>query len=439
MNKVLKKRMEEYFDRLFDLPRSITGPGIKESIKILSEIIPVDLLKFPTGTQVFDWTVPEEWTPRDAYLIDPHGNKRAVFKSNNLHLVGYSIPFRGILSLSELKKYIHTLPEQPEAIPYLTSYYNRTWGFCMTHNEFRTLPDGDYQVVVDTELKSGEVVVGEKVLPGESDQEILFSSYLCHPSMASNELSGPLVMAFLYEKLASLPRRRYTYRFVLSAETIGTICYLSQRGFDLKKNLVAGYVMTCLGDSGKFTYKSSREENTLADRAAKIVLRDIGDYRHFSFDPTDGSDERQYCSPGFNFPVGSLMRTMYGHYPEYHTSLDNKEYISFDAMAQAVDVYFSLVKVLEANEVWINNNPYCEPQLGKRGLYRSVSSKDILADKVRAVLWLLNQADGTQDLISIAEKSKHKISSLIEAAQELSKQGLINRSDKPLMRLRKIK
>jgi len=422
----LRQRIEAYFNRLWPLNRSITGQGFRESLAILEEIIPVKRLKFETGRKVFDWVIPKEWIARDAYLIAPDGKKYADFKVNNLHLMGYSVPFKGRLNLEELRPHLYSLPNMPDAIPYVTSYYHDNWGFCISHNEFENLPEGEYEVYIDSELFPGFVEIGEAVLPGDTDEEVLFSTYLCHPSLANNELSGPLTMAFLYERIKAMPSRKYTYRFVINPETIGAVCYLSERGEHLKKHLIAGYVMTCLGDAGKFTYKLSRHGDTLADRVAKVILRDSGEHSILPFFPSGGSDERQYCSPGFNLPVGSLMRTMYGCYPEYHTSLDNKEFICFDALSGSVDMYFSIVNALESNFVWKNTVKYCEPQLGHHGLYSSVSiPKSQQEERTSAILWLLNLADGEHDLLAIADRSGCKIELLISVVRELSDADLI--------------
>ncbi|HLD27967.1 MAG TPA: DUF4910 domain-containing protein [Patescibacteria group bacterium] len=422
------QRIEQYFDRLWPLNRSITGPGFRQSLEILSEIAPFKNLEFATGRKVLDWTIPQEWRVKEAYLICPDNKKRADFKVNNLHLVGYSRPFAGSLSLSELKEHLYSLPDQPRAIPYVTSYYKDYWGFCLSDEELKSLPQGVYQAVVDTELTDGELVVGETVLRGESKKEILFSSYLCHPSMANNELSGPLVLAFLYEQLSKLPQRKFTYRFVLAPETIGAIAFLSERGKHLKKNLAAGYQLTCLGDKGKFTYKKSRQENSLADRAALQILKELDGHNIVSFNPAFGSDERQYCSPGFNLPFGSLMRTMYAQYPEYHTSLDNKSLMDFGRMEQTVEVLISIIRAIEGNQTFINRQPYGEPQLGPRGLFRSLSTKEPQKEEDLAIWWLLNMSDGSHDLLSIAEKSGQKIDALISASQRLEQADLLKKS-----------
>jgi len=421
----LKRQLEDYFDRLWPICRSITGLGFRESLAILSEIIPVKKLKYETGKRVFDWIVPKEWNARDAYLIDPNGVKRADFKSNNLHLMGYSTPFFGTLPLSKLQEHLYSIPENPTAVPYLTSYYKERWGFCLPHNELTKLPKGNYKVVVDTELKMGHVVVGEKILAGDTKQEILFSANLCHPSLANNELSGPLVLSFLYKKIASLRKRKYTYRFLILPETIGSICYLSDHHVTLKKNVIAGYVVTCIGDRGKFHYKTSRQLDALPDRAAKVVLRDFGEHKILPFFPHHGSDERQYCSPGINLPIGSLMRSVYAQYREYHTSLDDKQFISFDAMNESIEAYWQIVKCLEANVIWRGTVMNGEPQLGRRQLYSLLGSTTGNQGKMAALMWFLNLADGTNDLIDISNRSGCSIGLMREMAEDLEKAGLI--------------
>jgi aminopeptidase-like protein len=425
MEASLPRRIEDLFRLLWPLNRSITGPEYRRSLDLLGEIMPTTRLRFPSSSQVLDWTVPLEWKANDAYFVDPTGKRHAELKSNNLHLVGYSTPFKGRIALSELKKHLHTLPKQPTAIPYHTSYYSPYWGFCLSDDEARTLSDGEYEVVVDTELYEGHVEIGEALLPGQSKEEVMFASYLCHPSMANNELSGPLVLTFLYELIAALPERRYSYRFVVAPETIGGVCYLSKRGEELKQRVRAGYVLTCIGDSGKFHYKLSRDGDTLADRAMRLVLRDQGEHEVFPFTPVAGSDERQYCSPGFNLPVGSLMRTPYRLFPEYHTSLDNESLISFDALAGSVQTCFDVVQALEANNCWQSTAPYGEPQLGKRKLYPSLSQAVDLEAETQGMLWLLNLADGKHDLLQVAERSGMPLAVLRAAASRLHEAGLI--------------
>lgn len=423
----LGRAIESYFDRLWPLNRSITGPGYRASLDVLAELMPMERLRFETGRRVFDWVVPEEWNARAAYFVDPHGIRHADYAVNNLHLVSYSVPVNGTMALAELRPHLYSIPDNPDAVPYVTSYYARNWGFCLTDRELRQLPDGTYRVVIDSELYDGHVEVGEAVLRGDTDQEVLFSSYLCHPSLANDQLSGPIVLAFLYERLGAMPQRRYTYRFVIWPETIGSLCYLSLRGQQLKERLVAGFQLACLGDPGAFTYKLSRRGDTLADRAARIMLRDRGTHRIVPFDPSNGSDERQLCAPGFDLPFGGLLRTMYGVYPQYHTSLDNKACISLEALAGSVEAAADLAAALEKNERWRNTVQFGEPQLGRRGLYPNVSSSLILAEDVQAAMWLLNFADGRHDLFDIAERSNQKLAALVRAAEPLSAVGLLEK------------
>ncbi len=419
--------LENMFDRLWPINRSLMGPAYRESLDILSEKMPMKKHVFKTGAKVFDWTVPKEWSVNEAYFIDPSGNKHADVSINNLYLLSYSAPFSGKISLQELKQHLHTLPDIPDAIPYVTSYYSERWGFCISNNEYLSLEEGEYTVVIDTALYPGDLVIGEAVLPGTSGEEVIFSTYLCHPSLANNELSGPLGLVFLYNLVKSLPERRFTYRFIISAETIGTIAYLSKYGQHLKEKVVAGFQMTCIADKGNYTYKRSRQVESLADRAAMQALKESGlDHSIVVFDPGDGSDERQYCSPGFNLPVGSLMRTQYGKYKEYHTSLDNKEFIDFSALEDSINTYFEIVKIIESNITWKNVVGYCEPQLGKRGLYPTLGAP-AMENHVKAMMWLINYADGTNDLIDIAKISGFSTTKLSAIAENLEKHDLFKR------------
>ncbi len=388
--------------------------------------MPLELTEVPTGTEVFDWKVPKEWNITDAYIIAPDGKKIANFKLNNLHVVSYSVPVNKELSFDELKKHLNYVEELPDAIPYMTTYYKETWGFCISYNEFKSLPQtGMYKVVIESSLTNGSLTYGECVLKGDTDEEILFSTYLCHPSMANNELSGPLVQAFLYRKIAAMPKRKYTYRFVFAPETVGVVAYLHKHGFHLKEKLIAGYVLTCCGDAGNFVYKQSKRINSLADIAARHVLKHQPiPYEVIPFS-VGGSDERQYCSPGFNLPVGSLTRSMYQRYREYHTSLDNKSFISFDAMEKTIDVYFQFIKALELNDLFINTIPYCEPQLGKRGLYPSSVNPMETRTNVHNRMHLLTYADGEHSLIEIAELKNISVFDLEEHVEQLMKEGIL--------------
>ncbi len=419
-------KLEDYFDKLWPICRSITGNGLRESLQIINEIVPLELTEVPTGTEVFDWTIPKEWNINNAYIIAPDGKKIADFKTNNLHIVNYSCPLSTELSFEDLKKHLHYIEALPDAIPYITSYYKETWGFCLTYNEYKTLPtEGLYKIVIDSSLTQGSLTYGECVLKGNTEQEVLFSTYLCHPSMANNELSGPLVQAFLYQKIAALPNRKYTYRFLFAPETVGVIAYLHKNGLHLKDKLVAGYVLTCCGDKGDFIYKKSKQVNSLADKIAEHVLKNQSlNYEIIPFS-VGGSDERQYCSPGFNLPVGSLTRSMYQRYKEYHTSLDNKNFISFDAMEQTIEMYFNCVKALELNNIYENTIPYCEPQLGKRDLYPSsvnpLDSRKLIHDRMH----FLTYADGENTLLEIADLKNISINDLEIHIKPLFEKGII--------------
>ena len=421
----MKNQIEKYFDRLFPINRSLTGNGNRETLNILSEIVDLQLYEVPSGTTCFDWTVPPEWNVKEAWIKSSSGETIIDFKDLNLHLVGYSVPFRGRVSLQELKSHLFSIPEMPETVPYLTSYYKGNWGFCLKHSQLISLKEDSYEIMIDSELNpNGSMTYGEAFLQGESDKEVLFSTYICHPSLANNELSGPLVSSFIY-KLLKKKRLHYSYRFLFLPETIGSIYYLSRYGNKLKDKLIAGFVVTTIGDNGPFTYKRSRRGDTLPDRAVELILTQTEkDYIIEDFFPY-GSDERQYCSPGFNLPVGSLMRTRYGKYKEYHTSADNKSFISFDAMQKSVEKYIEVVEVIEKNRIYTNQFPFCEPQLDKRGLYPKLATQKEIQEYANAILWLLNQADGTNDLITISRRCKIQFNLLEEIAQKLFNKRII--------------
>jgi aminopeptidase-like protein len=416
--------IEAYFDRLWPILRSLTGEGVRETHDILSELAPLERIEVPSGTQVFDWVVPQEWVVREAYVVAPDGRRILDVADHTLHLVNGSVGFRGTLPRAELDEHLHSLPEQPEAIPYVTSYYEPRWGFCLSQRERDALPDGDYEVVIDAEHVDGSLTIGEALLPGETEDEVLISTYTCHPSLANNELSGPLVAAFLYRRLAALERRRLTYRFVFVPETIGAIALLARHGERWRERLVAGFVVTCIGDPAPFTLKHSRRGDTLADRAALHVLRARDpELRVHDFFPS-GSDERQYCSPGFNLPVASVMRSMYATYPEYHTSLDDRSFVSFDAMAESVDAYAEILGVVDRARRFRNLAPFGEPQLGRRGLYATLGEKGSSASSAD-IRWVLNFSDGEHDLLAIAERSGRSFDALADAAAVLEEAGLL--------------
>lgn len=414
-------QLENYFDRLWPLNRSLTGNGNRQTLEILSELVDVNIEEVPSGTQCFDWSVPPEWNVKEAWIKDANGNTVIDFTENNLHLIGYSIPYKGLMPFEALKDNIFTIPEKPDAIPYLTSYYKERWGFCMSHNQFLKLDKTmNYEVHIDSNLDpSGSMTIGEAFIEGASKKEILFSTYICHPSMANNELSGPLVASFVYNELKKRKQLKYSYRFCFVPETIGSIYMLSKRGAHYKENLLAGFILTCVGNDGAFTYKKSRRGDALIDR---VVLNNLNlskdESKVIDFFP-QGSDERQYCSPGFNLPVGSLMRTMYWNFPEYHTSLDNKGYISFEALEKSVLKYIDIIDAIESNETYINTMPHCEPQLGKRGLYPNFGGKNQNNRFVEIMMWILNYSDGENDLIDISNKSQIPILEMIPVIEKL--------------------
>ena len=420
----IEKEMESYFDQLFPICRSITGPGYRKSLEIISQIIPLDIIEFPSGTQCYDWTIPDEWDIREAYIITPRGEKIAQFSKNNLHVVGYSVPVDKELSLGELKKHLYYIESLPNAIPYVTSYYERNWGFCLPYMEYKNLQEGTYKVYIDSDLKPGNLTLGMVEIPGETGKEILISTYLCHPSMAVNELSGPLVAAFLYRNLISGENLRHTVRFVYCPENIGSIAFLSKYGEFLRNRLVAGYVVNCVGHGDSYTLKQSRDGNTVADRIAKNVLEHQNrPYTTIGFFP-DGSDERQYCSPGFNFPVALIMRTMYGKYEEYHTSLDNKDLISFEVMKECVNTYANVIRSIDANREYLGRVQCGTPQLSKnkKSLYRSVMDRNSFSsndNQTRMMLDILNYSDGKHDLLDIAEKCGYSLLELKQVADLL--------------------
>ncbi len=425
----MQEKLATYFEKLWPICRSITGNGLRESFRILQEIVPFELTEVPTGTQVQDWEIPKEWNIQDAFILTPDGRKVADFKLNNLHVLNYSGPVDQEISWDELSKHIFTLPEQPTAIPYVTSYYEEKWGFCLSHNEWLSLPkEGTYRVVIQSELTQGSLTYGEAILKGDSEREILFYSYLCHPSMANNELSGPLVLAMLYEKLAALPQRKYTYRFVLAPETIGSIAYLSNNGSVLKEKLEAGWVLTCCGDAGKIHYKNSRQGNALVDRISKHILNQLPlEWNDLEFS-VGGSDERQFCSPGYNLPIGSFMRTPYQRYAQYHTSLDNRDFISISAMEEGVEILFQMVLALEINETYESVVQYGEPQLGKRGLYPSSNMPNTdQRQMVHNMMHLINWSDGEHDLLSIADKKGTAMFYFAPLAKLCEEKGVLRR------------
>ena len=408
-------------ERLFPVHRSITGAGVRRTHDILTEVMPLEREEIASGTRAFDWTVPQEWEVREAYVIDPAGRRILDVADQPLRLVNYSVPFRGSLSREALDEHLHSLPDRPDAIPYITSYYAPRWGFCLTQREREALLPGDYQVVVDTRLFDGSLTLSQAVLTGETEAEVLLSTYTCHPAMAVDELCGMIAAQLLHRRLAAWPRRRLTYRFVFIPETIGSIAYLSRHGDHLKRNLVAGYVLSNFGRDRPYRYKRSRQGNSLADRVAETVLP--APLKVEDFAPA-GSDERQYCSPAFNLPVGSLTREE-TCFPEYHTSLDTLEKVSAEALVETVDVLESLCRALDGNARFRNLMPHCEPQFGRRGLYPTLGATALRPDSIRAIPWVWSCADETTDLLEIARRSGLTFDTVREAANRCVEAGLI--------------
>ncbi|MDR0616719.1 MAG: DUF4910 domain-containing protein [Synergistaceae bacterium] len=413
--------------KLFPINRSITGNGVRETLALIKEIFPGLMIhEIPSGTEVFDWTVPKEWNVRDAYIECPDGRRIAEFKKNNLHLVGYSVPTDKSMTLEELQAHLHSLPEKPEAIPYVTSYYEERFGFCLAHSERAKLQDGNYRVFIDSELTDGSLAYGEIIIPGESRREIFWSSYICHPSMANNELSGPCLAAYLAKWIAGSPCR-FTHRVIFVPETIGAIAYLSRNIEAMKENVTAGFNLSCIGDRGHFSYIASRYGNTLADKAAKSVLRFLDpEYVSYSF-LYRGSDERQYNAPGVDLPVCCLTRTKFGRYPEYHTSEDDMNFITPEALGGAFALCREIAESLDANRRY-RVKILCEPQMSQRGLYPTMSKRGA-AWQTRSMMNFIAYCDGTNDLFDISGIIGEPATRLADYAEVLSDAGLIEEAE----------
>jgi len=405
-------------EELYPICRSITGDGVRETLNIIARHIPLEMHEVATGTQVFDWTVPREWNIHDAYIKNSNGVRIVDFNKHNLHVLNYSAPVRKKVTLEELKEHIYTLPEHPDWIPYRTSYYDDNWGFCIAHNQFENLEDETYEVCIDCSHKNGSLTYGEFCLEGEIEDEILLSAHICHPSLANDNLSGIALLTFL-AKILQKKKHKYTYRFLFAPGTIGAITWLA-RNENIVNRIKHGLVIACVGDSGGPTYKRSRVGNADIDRATEYVLNNS--YKQAvveDFSPY-GYDERQYCSPGFNLPVGLLQRSKYGKFPQYHTSADDLTFITPENLAESLSMVLKVLSVLERNETYINLSPKCEPQLGKRGLYKAIGAAQGGDDWQMAMLWVLNLSDGTNDLLDISEHSGidfltvHAVAELLE-------------------------
>jgi len=424
-----KEDIEGYFDRLYPLLRSITGEGLRETHKILSEIVPLEHFETPSGTKVFDWTVPKEWRVHDAYVVTPDGNRILDVQTNNLHLINYSSPFRGKVSKQVLDEHLYSLPDLPDAVPYIISYYKERWGFCISHTDRLLLPEGDYEIVIDTDFIDGSLTYSEAVLPGKSDQEILISAYTCHPSMANHELSGPLVTAFLYQCLASMKDRQLTYRFVFCPESVGVISYLAERGDLLREKTISAFVLNNIGLPRSFVYMRSSQGDSLGDRAVGCLAQkpEYPGVEFIDFYADGGSNWRHFSSPGFQIPTGCLMRCLLNGYPEYHTSLDNKNMISFAAIRESIKYMYHVCYVMENNRKFTNLFPFGEPQLGKRELYNNnIGGKYFDPSRQHsAIMWLLNLSDGDHDLIDVSTRANLDIDTVIDAAERLVDAGLI--------------
>ena len=417
----LGETMHSAMSRLYPICRSITGDGVRATLDVLAESLDIERRGIPSGTQAFDWTVPDEWNVRDAYIADRQGRRVVDFRRHNLHLVGYSAPVHARMTLSELRPHLHTLPDRPEWVPYRTTYYHRDWGFCLSETQLRSMDEGPYEVVVDTTIEPGELTYGELVVPGDSSEEVVVSAHLCHPSLANDNLAGIAVAAEVARTLTSLDSRRYTYRFLLAPGTIGSIAWLS-RNADVLPRIRHGLVLTGLGGPGSLVYKRSRRGARGIDRAAAhVVARRGGEVRDYS---PYGYDERQFNAIGFDLPFGRLSRTPHGEYPEYHTSADDLSFVKPSELAESYLAVLEIVDVLENDERYENLSPHGEPQLGKRGLYPTTGGRQA-TDAVMAMLWVLGYSDGSTSLLDIASVAGVDFAALRRAAGQLEAAGLL--------------
>jgi aminopeptidase-like protein len=419
---VVGAELHAFAAELYPICRSITGEGIRRTLDLIGRHIPLRVSNVPTGTRVFDWTVPKEWNVRDAYIKDSNGRRVVDFQKSNLHVLNYSTPIRAQMTLRDLKPHLFSIPEHPDWIPYRTSYYKEDWGFCLSHNQLLAMNEGEYEVCIDSSLEDGTLTYGECYLPGRTTDEVLISCHACHPSLANDNLSGLTVATFL-ARLLSQCDRHHSYRFLFIPGTIGAITWLAQNR-ETTGRVLHGLVLTCIGDLGGFHYKKSRRADAEIDRAAAHVLKHQAEpFDILEFSPY-GYDERQYCSPGFNLPVGCLMRSVWGTFPEYHTSADNLDFIRPVQLGTSLRVCAAIVDVLENNRKYRNLNPFCEPQLGRRNLYRTTGG-DAIGEEINARLWVLNLSDGEHSLLDIAERSGIPFSVICGAAELLQQGGLL--------------
>jgi aminopeptidase-like protein len=415
--------MHALIGELYPICRSITGDGFRQTLARLGQEIPLEVHEVPSGTAVFDWTVPREWNIRDAYVKNSRGERVIDFRRHNLHVMSYSVPVHSKMSLAQLRPHLHTLPDHPDWIPYRTSYYREAWGFCLAHSQLEQLPEDEYEVRIDSTLQDGHLTYGEFLVKGASSQEVLVSCHACHPSLCNDNLSGLAVAAFLARHLAGLPLLHYSYRFLFIPGTIGSITWLSLNE-ERARGIAHGLVLTCVGDRGGFNYKKSRRGDAEIDMAVAHVLEHSGGaFASHDFSPY-GYDERQYCSPGFNLPVGCLMRSQHGQFPEYHTSADNLDFVDPAALGESLATILAIFEVLEHNRRYLNLNPKCEPQLGKRGLY-AVTGGTHIKQRELAMLWVLNLSDGSASLLDIARRSGLPFAAVREAADLLQRHDLL--------------
>ncbi|UVT17873.1 MAG: DUF4910 domain-containing protein [Nitrospira sp.] len=422
--------MHNFMAELYPICRSITGEGVRETLRVLQKHIPLEMHEVPSGTKVFDWTVPLEWNVSDAYIMSRSGSRLVDYKVSNLHLMSYSVPVRKKMRLAELRPHLFSLPDHPEWIPYRTSYYTENWGFCLSEKQLSGMQeDEDYDVIIDSSLQSGSLTYGETYLSGETSDEILISCHVCHPSLCNDNLSGIAVAVMLAQAVAARSRR-YSYRFVFIPGTIGSITWLARNEQHVSR-IKHGLVLTGVGDAGNVTYKKSRQGNAEIDRAMAHVLKcSEKTYSIVDFSPY-GYDERQYCSPGFDLPVGCFMRTPHGEYPEYHSSADNLDFVKAESLIRSYDRCLETFELLEGNRTYVSQNPKCEPQLGRRGLYRAVAGQQEKQFKELALLWVLNLSDGRHALLDIAERADLPFRRIQVAAEALAEAGLLKECRRP--------
>lgn len=407
--------------------RSITGDGVRATLDIISRHIALDRVEVPTGTRVLDWVVPKEWNVREAYIADSGGRRVVDVADSCLHVLGYSAPVRARLTLAELRDHLYTLLEHPSWVPYRTSYYEERWGFCLSHERLEALPEDEYEVVIDATLEPGHLTLGELYLPGADEREVLVSCHVCHPALANDGLAGMAVATFLAREVSGW-QRRLSYRFLFAPGTIGAITWLALNEERVGR-VYAGLVLACIGDPGRFTYKRSRHGNTPVDRAVDLVLRHSGhEFEVRDFTPY-GYDERQFCSPGFDLPVGCLMRTPYGEYPQYHTSADDLTLVRPESLADSLTTCTDVLRVIEGDRCYRNLFPKGEPQLGRRGLYGSLGGSRSGRERELAMLWMLNLSDGAHSLLDVATRADLPFSIVKDAADLLLDAGLLAQAD----------